>query len=50
MPKSVEKCVTAVKKLVKKGKISRTYINKDEKRVKTNPYAICYANKKNKRR
>lgn len=46
MPKTFDKCVTSVKKLIKKEKIPRTYINKDKKRVKTNPYAICHANKK----
>ena len=46
MPKEFDKCVTSVKKAMKKGKIPRTYINKDKKRVKSNPYAICYANKK----
>ena len=46
MPIQVEKCITSVKKSIKKGKISRTYVNKDKKRVKTNPYAICYVNKK----
>ena len=45
-PAKIDTCVTSVKKSIKKRKIPRTYINKDNKRVKTNPYAICYANKK----
>ena len=44
-PAKLDKCVTAVKKSMKKGEIPRTYINKGNKRVKTNPYAICYTNK-----
>jgi len=42
-PEIYDNCVASVKKSIKKGKISRTYVNKDKKRVKSNPYAICYA-------
>jgi len=44
-PAKFDKCVTSVKKSMKKGKIPRNYVNKDNKRVKSNPYAICHANK-----
>jgi len=46
-PAKFDKCIVSVKKSIKKGKIPSTYINKDNQRVKSNPYAICY-NKKTK--
>ncbi len=45
-PAKLDKCVTSIKKSMKKGKIPRVYVNKEGKRVKTNPYAICYAKRK----
>jgi len=40
-PAKLDKCVTSVKKSIKKEKTRRAYINKEGKRIKTNPYAIC---------
>ena len=49
MPKKLDKCVLEVKKKIKQGKIKKTYMRKG-KRVKTNPYAICKAALKRKKR
>jgi len=47
-PAKLDKCVTSVKKSIKKKKTNITYINKEGERVKTNPYAICNRQKKTK--
>lgn len=40
MPKKFDKCVSDIEKKIKQGKIPKTY-QKNGKRLKTSPYAIC---------
>jgi len=49
MPKKLDKCVREVRKKIKQGKIKKTYMRKG-KRVKTNPWAICKATLKRKKK
>lgn len=48
MPAKYDRCIKSIKKKVKKGEMRKTYINKEGKRVKTNPYAICAKAKQKK--
>ncbi len=49
MPKKLDECVKAVKKKIRRGEIKKTFIRRG-KRVKTNPYAICKAALKRKKK
>ncbi len=49
MPKKLDKCVRAVRRKIKQGKIKKTY-KCGKKRCKTNPWAICKAALKRKKR
>ena len=40
MPKKYDSCVKKVKRKIKTGKISKTYV-RNHKRKKSNAYAIC---------
>ena len=48
-PAKMDSCVKQVKKQIKTGKTKKYYINKEGKRVKSNPYAICRKFKKKKK-
>jgi len=49
MPKKLDKCVREVRKKIRQGKIKKTY-KRGKKRYKTNPWAICRAALKRKKK
>jgi hypothetical protein len=50
MPAKYDRCVKEVSKQIKKGKTKKYYINKEGKRVKSNPHAICAKLRKPKKK
>ena len=50
MPKKLDRCVKEVKKKMKKGEIDESYVDEEGEKQQSNPYAICKAKIKNKRK
>ena len=49
MPKKLDICVKSVEREMKKGKVKSFYI-KEDKKIKTNPWAICKSTLRLKRK